>query len=71
MKNRVLTFIIGILVGSIITTTAFLIYIKLINRNMNTNERFPINQNGQMQMPNRNIEEPPEKPEANFRPTNN
>jgi len=31
MKNRILTFIIGILVGAIITTVGFLIYNKSIN----------------------------------------
>lgn len=32
MKNRILTFIIGILCGSIITTLGFMIYIKGIQR---------------------------------------
>lgn len=66
MKNRVLTFIIGILVGSIITTTGFLIYNKTINKNINPNERMPMNQNEQMQMPNENMGEPPAKPQGDF-----
>ena len=68
MKNRILTFIIGILVGSIITTTGFLIYIKTVNKNMNPNERMPMEQNGQLQRPNGEIGEPPEKPQGDFKP---
>lgn len=66
MKNRILTFIIGILIGSIITTIGFLIYSKSINKNIKQNERLPMNQNGQMQLPNENMGEPPQKPEGNF-----
>ena len=68
MKNRILTFIIGILVGAILTTAGFLIYSKTINKNMNPNERMPMNQNGQMQMPNGEMGEPPAKPQEDFQP---
>ncbi|MBQ2835797.1 MAG: hypothetical protein IJE68_03060 [Clostridia bacterium] len=68
MKNRILTFIIGILVGAIIATAGFLIYSKSINKNMNPNERMPIEQNGQMQRPDGNMGEPPAKPDGDFRP---
>lgn len=51
MKNRILTFVIGILVGAIIMTTFFLIY----NKTNRANEFMgPMNGNGQMntnQMP--------------------
>ena len=66
MKNRVLTFIIGILIGAIITTVGFLSYSKTINKNINQNERMPMNNNGQMQPPNGNMGEPPAKPEGDF-----
>ena len=64
MKNRILTFIIGILLGSIITTTGFLIYSKTTNKNVNPNERMHMNQDGQM--PNGNMGERPEKPQGDF-----
>lgn len=69
MKNRILTFIIGILVGSIITTTGFLIYSKTTNKNVNPNERMHMNQDGQIQMPNGNMGERPEKTQGDFRTT--
>lgn len=66
MKNRILTFIIGILVGAILTTTAFLVYSKTMNKKLN--ERNPFERNGQMQQYNDNMGEPPVKPEGDFRP---
>ena len=68
MKNRILTFIIGILVGAIITTTGFLVYNKSINNNQNEMMK-QFENNGQMQRPNGNMGEPPEKPQGDFRPT--
>ena len=68
MKNRIFTFIIGVLVGSIITTAGFLIYSKLINKNQNEMMK-PFENNGQMQRPNENMGEPPEKPQGDFQPT--
>ena len=70
MKNRILTFIIGVLTGAIITTTGFLMYNKVINNNTKQYERNPINQNGQMQPPNENLEEPPTKPEEKIQSNN-
>ena len=63
MRNRILTFIIGILVGSIITTAGFFIYIKAINKNQINK---PFENNGQMQRHNGDIGEPPEKPNGRF-----
>ena len=37
MKNRILTFIIGVLVGAILATAGFLIYSKTMNKNINQN----------------------------------
>ena len=73
MKNRIFTFIIGVLVGAIITTAGFLIYSKLINKNQNEMMK-PFENNGQMQRPNENMGEPPEKPQGDFQltmPNNN
>lgn len=63
MKEKILTFIIGLLVGAIITTTGFLIYNKTIVSDSNQTEMMQIDGNGQMngQQPG-NMEEPPEKP---------
>lgn len=66
MRNRILTFIIGILVGTILATSGFLIYSKTTNKNMNINERMSMERNGQMERPNGNIGEPPEKPQGDF-----
>ena len=57
MKNKILTFIIGVLVGAIIATGGFLIYNKTIGVNSNQPEMM---QKGQPS--NGNMEEPPEKP---------
>lgn len=66
MKNRILTFIIGVLVGAIITTAGFLIYSKSINKNQ---MNMPFENNGQMQRPSGQMGEPPEKPQGDFQPT--
>ena len=66
MKNRILTFIIGVLVGAILATAGFLIYSKSINKNINLNGRMPFENNGQMEPPNGNMGERPEKPQGNF-----
>ena len=65
MKNRILTFIIGILVGAILATAGFLIYNKTINKNQNEMMK-PFENNGQMQRPNGNMGERPEKPQGDF-----
>lgn len=68
MKNKIFTFIIGILVGAIVTTAGFLIYSKSINKNQNEMMK-PFENNGQMQRPEWNMENPPEKPQGDFQPT--
>ena len=65
MKNRILTFIIGILVGAILTTTGFLIYSKELNKNIN--RKMPFENNRQMQSPSEIMGEPPAKPEGDFK----
>ncbi len=59
MKNKILTFIIGVLVGAIITTAGFLIYEK-VNNNRNS---MPSGERPQM-MEGENGETPPEKPDG-------
>ena len=65
MKNRILAFIIGILVGAIIATTGFLIYNKSINNNQNEMMK-QFENNGQMQRTNGNMGEPPERPNGDM-----
>lgn len=59
MKNKILTFIIGVLVGAIITTAGFLIYEK-VNTN---NNAMPNGERPQM-MERENGGTPPEKPDG-------
>lgn len=60
VKNRILTFIIGVLTGAIIMALVFLIFNKP-TENIN-NGNFPPNNNGQIWNPNGNMGERPEKP---------
>ncbi len=63
MKDKILLFIIGVLVGAIISTGAFFVYTKLTTNNSNS-------QQTQMQMPGENMQgmpngengQPPERP---------
>lgn len=63
MKDKILLFIIGVLVGAIISTGAFFVYTKLTTNNSNS-------QQTQMQMPGGNMQgmpsgengQPPERP---------
>lgn len=65
MKEKILPFIIGVLVGGIIVTIGFLAYSKSVCNNANSN---PLNPGGQMGQPPEkpngdNGSEPPTKPE--------
>ena len=64
MKNRILTFIIGMLTGAIIMALVFLIFNKP-GESIN-NRNFPLNENGQFERPNGNMGEPPEKPNGDM-----
>lgn len=67
MKDKILTFIIGALVGAIITTAGFLIYNKTLSNNSNQPEMMQMDGSGQMQQPsNGNMGEPPEKPSGDI-----
>lgn len=61
MKNKILIFIIGLLVGAIIATAGFLIYNK-VNKNDVNQPEMMMQMNGNEQMQQGNMEEPPEKP---------
>ena len=67
MKNRILTFIIGVLSGAIIMTLVFLTFNSLKENIKPYN--FPPNENGQINMPNGNMGEPPEIPNGNMQMT--
>lgn len=64
MKNRILTFIIGMLTGAIIMALVFLIFNKP-DKSIN-NRNFPLNENGQFERPSGNMGEPPEKPNGDM-----
>ena len=57
MKNKILPFVIGILVGAIITTAGFFIYEKT-----NTNNRIPNKERAEEMMNRGDGETPPDRP---------
>lgn len=61
MKNKILLFVIGVLVGAIITAAGFLIYNKVAKKDFNP-EMFQMNGRGDMKIPfDGNImQEPPQ-----------
>ena len=66
MKDKILYLIIGILIGAIVTTSAFLIYNKTLEKNSNQSEMMQMKEDGQMQPPsNGNMGEPPSMPNQN------
>lgn len=66
MKNKILILIIGILIGAIATTSAFFIYNKTLEKNLNEPEMMQINKNGQSgSQSNRNMKESRERPNQN------
>ena len=64
MKDKIMYFIIGILIGSIMTTTGFLIYNKTL-KNLKEQQTMQMDENNQMQAPSgENMGQPPAKPEG-------
>lgn len=57
MKDKILPFFIGLLLGAIITTGGFLIYSKTVTKNSGQPGMMQMNENGG------NMEKPPEKPD--------
>lgn len=64
MKDKILIFIIGVLVGAIIATAGFLIYNKVCTNNSGQPEMMQMDSNGQMGQTSGSMEEPPEKPDG-------
>ena len=62
MKEKILPFIIGILVGAIIATTGFLFYSKTVSNNSERPEMMQMNGDGQKGEQPGSMGEPPEKP---------
>ena len=62
MKEKILPFVIGILIGAIITTAGFLIYEKT-----NTNNRMPNRERAGEMMNRGDRENPPDKPDGERR----
>lgn len=56
MKDKILYLIIGFLIGTIVATSAFLIYNKTLKTNLNGQEIMQMNRDGQS--------EPPSKPKG-------
>lgn len=66
MKNKILIFIIGILIGAIITTSAFLVYNKILQKNQKQIEIEQINENRPNEPSSyKNMGEPPLIPNQN------
>lgn len=66
MKDKILTLMIGVLIGAIITIATFLIYNKILGKNSNQPEMIRMNENGKMQLPlDGNMGEPPSIPNQN------
>ena len=66
MKNKILILIIGILIGAIVTTSAFLIYNKTLAKNSNGQEMIQMNENRKSgPSSNGNMGEPPSMPNQN------
>ena len=59
MKEKILPFIIGLLLGAILATGGFLLYSKSVNNN---NQNIPQMESGMK--PSGEMGEPPEKPEG-------
>lgn len=64
MKEKILLFIIGLLLGAVIATAAFFVYIKATNSNCN-NQNIQMNGGTPPSMPNSQNGQPPEKPNDN------
>lgn len=58
--NKILTFIIGLLCGAVITTLGFMIYIKSVD-----GDKMKPDENGEMYKPSE-MGEPPEKPSGDM-----
>ena len=74
MKDKIMIFIIGLLLGAIISTASIFVYTKANNNdnNSNINNGMRMNGNrGSMPSDNSGMEQPPERPDANNQMQNN
>ena len=65
MKDKIILFIIGTLVGAVISTGAFYIYTTTSNSCNNSNQNTQMNGGQPPEMPNGQNGQPPEKPNDN------
>ena len=70
MKDKILLFIIGVLVGAVISTGAFFVYTKATTCNTNNNQ-IDMPGGNPPSMPNGQNGQPPERPEDNNTQSNN
>lgn len=71
MRDKILLFIIGILVGAVITTGAFFIYTKVTSSRINNNPmQMPGGQTSMQGGPGGEMGQPPEKPDDSNMPSN-
>ena len=74
MKDKILIFAIGLLVGAIISTGAFYVYIKATNSNNNSNQTMEMRGGNPPEMPdgqNNMNGQPPEMPGGSTTQNNN
>ena len=69
MKEKILMFIIGFLVGAIITAGGFLIFSRTNNNNIQTNGQMEKNMSQMMQKERDNQDTPPEMPQSDNQET--
>ena len=65
MKDKIMIFIIGVLVGAVIATGAFFVYTKATTCNINNNNQMQMPGGNPPSMPDGQNGQPPEKPEGN------
>ncbi len=71
MKDKILLFIIGVLVGAIIATGAFYVYIKTSSNSTNNTSQMGMPGGNPPSMPSGQNGEPPAKPGENSSTNNN
>lgn len=73
MKDKILLFIIGVLVGAVISTGAFFAYTKATTtcNTTNNNQIMDMNGGNRPSMPNGENGQPPERPDGDTQQNNN
>lgn len=65
MKEKIIIFVIGLLIGGIIASGAFLVYTNVTNTSNCNVQNIGMNGGTPPEMPNRENGTPPEKPDGN------